>query len=389
MSAMFGRKKIVKQIWKVLIKGSVLFVAERRVGKTTVLNHLRDNPNSDYIVIYSDVEGVVTPLEFVEKILRSLSAHLNLKDNVKIQGWEVFKDILGSIKFPGVKKNWKPLLEKALTTICSNTDKKVLFLWDEIPYMLQKIHHHESKSGSVENNALEILDILRALRHSNSNLRMVFTGSVGLHHVLAEISRGVSAEPTNDMQTIPLEPLVPLEAQEMVNYLLEKEGVTITDTMSVELIINQCDRVPFYIEKIVTRLALTEKPVNAALVNQIIDEVIVDVNNELEMEHFRSRLSDYYTDSVVLENGQSLAHSEIVKGILDFFATTKTPLSIDESHRLIKTIVPVNRDLLITLLEYLAKDYYLSRNRDGYQFCFTLIKRWWIKARGLEGQNNG
>ena len=62
MSKIFGRTEIVKQMWKTLENESVLFVAERRIGKTTVLDCLRDNPHHDYIVIYSDVEGVVTPL---------------------------------------------------------------------------------------------------------------------------------------------------------------------------------------------------------------------------------------------------------------------------------------------------------------------------------------
>lgn len=388
---MFGRKKIVKQIWKALEKESVLFVAERRMGKTTVLNHLRDNPNSDYIVIYSDVEAIATPLQFVEKILNSLSKHLNLKDKISIQGWEGLKGLLGSmepkqIKFPGLKKNWKPLLEKTLTTICKNTDKQVLFFWDEIPYMLQKIHQNELKADIIDNSALEILDMLRSLRQSISNLRMIFTGSIGLHHVLAEISRDISSEPLNDMKTIPLEPLSLVDAQKMAAYLLANEELEISEDQSIELMINQCDRVPFYIERVVTRLVLTEKPVDMELVNQVIDEIIVDANNELEMEHFRSRLATYYTGSELLENNSPLAHSDITKQLLDFFATTDTPLSIDECHKLIKTKFPVSRDLVIKLLDSLAKDYYLCRNVHGqYYFCFTLLKRWWFKAQGLGG----
>ncbi|MCK5665111.1 MAG: hypothetical protein KAI17_16590, partial [Thiotrichaceae bacterium] len=271
--------------------------------------------------------------------------------------------------------------------ICDNTHQKVLFLWDEIPYMLQKIHQHELKSGIIENNALEILDVLRALRKSNNNLRMVFTGSIGLHHVLAEISQGISSEPTNDMKTVPLKPLTRLEAREMVIYLLKEEGIIVTDDKIIELIICQCDRVPFYIKRVVERLGLIENSINTALVSQTIDEMIVDADNELEMEHFRSRLTDYYTGSEILENDIPLAHSDIAKQLLDFFATTEAPLSIDECHQLIKTRFPVNRDVLITLLDYLTKDYYLCRNTDGsYHFCFTLLKKWWVKAQGLGGQ---
>ena len=392
MSKIFGRKKIVKQIWKILEKESILFVAERRIGKTTVLDQLRDNPHDDYIVIFSDVEGITTPLEFVKKIIQSLSSHLNPKEKIVIEGWETIKELLGSmetnkIKFPRLKKNWKPLLEKALTIICAKSDKKVVFLWDEIPYMLQKIHQHEQKSAIVENNSLEILDILRSLRKNNNNLRMIFTGSIGLHHILTEISHGISTEPLNDMKTVPLTPLTPSEAKEMVMYLLDEEDVIEIDDNSIDLIIKQCDRVPFYIKRMIERLGLQEHPINSVSIRQTLNEMIVDANDELEMEHFRSRLTDYYTGSETLENDSALAHSDIAKQLLDIFAATETSLSIDECYQLIKTYFPINRDLLIKLLNDLANDYYLCRNTDGsYYFCFTLLKQWWLKAQGLTGE---
>ena len=84
MSKIFGRSVIVKQIWKTLENESILFVAERRIGKTTVLDCLRDTPHSDYIIIYSDVEGVVTPLQFVEKIISSYAMLLLELNDTKL-----------------------------------------------------------------------------------------------------------------------------------------------------------------------------------------------------------------------------------------------------------------------------------------------------------------
>jgi len=38
-----------------------------------------------------------------------------------------------------------------------------------------------------EKTAMEVLDFLRALRQTHSGLRMVITGSIGLHHVLSSL----------------------------------------------------------------------------------------------------------------------------------------------------------------------------------------------------------
>jgi len=49
-------------------------------------------------------------------------------------------------------------------------------MFDELPYMLQSIAIQDAKAGATDNFALAILDTLRAARHENTNLRMIFCG---------------------------------------------------------------------------------------------------------------------------------------------------------------------------------------------------------------------
>ena len=59
-----------------------------------------------------------------------------------------------------------------------------------------------------EQAAVEVLDTLRSLRQENPGLRMVFSGSIGLHHVLGSIRDGkMSSEPVNDMYPVEVPPL--------------------------------------------------------------------------------------------------------------------------------------------------------------------------------------
>ena len=61
------------------------------------------------------------------------------------------------------------------------------------------------KQDSGEKVAMEVLDTLRSLRQMSGNqspskLRMVFTGSIGLHHVISSLKQaGYANAPTNDL----------------------------------------------------------------------------------------------------------------------------------------------------------------------------------------------
>lgn len=395
MSKVFGRDKIVEIMWKRLKDKSMVFLAERRVGKTTVLDLIKNKYDKDCIVIYSDLEKISTPIELVENVLNSTYEYQNKRGKV-FKHFEdlksLFSDVeqIGKVKFSKDKeKEWKPLLVKAITSICKQSDERVVFLWDEIPYMLQKIHHNEVKQNIVGTSAIDIMDTLRALMGEIDNLRFVYTGSIGLHHVISDIAGGLASQPTNNMDTIELKPLHIDDAIEMTKFYLEKEQIEYEDEV-IEMICIQCDCVPFYIDKTIKKLSLIEEMIDRNIVNTIMSKMIVDASNELEMEHFRDRLSKYYKGNVKDVNGNKIKKFQIAKDLLGFLATSKEPQSINACDQYIRSLYKLDdRDMIIKILDYLAKDYYIEKNLDNhYSFCFTLIKRWWIMAEGLESSKD-
>lgn len=394
MNKIFGREKIIKHIWKLLKEHSILFTAERRIGKTTVLKELVDNPQEGFIVIFSDLEKIDTPLEFVNDILNKAAPFMKVTDNASKRFTDFWgalggAEIGGIIKIPEKREqDWKEILISSIAAICKNTDETIVFLWDEIPYMLQKINEHEARSGSVENNSLRILDTLRALRQEQENLRMIFTGSIGLHHVIDSITDDTySSEPTNEMEELGLEPLNNKSAREMAIYTLEKDAdMKEPSEELLEAIITECDNVPFYIEKLLRRLSVHDATISSESINEEIFLILTDAKDSWELEHFRKRLKDYYEGDVKDNNGKLIKKHIVAKAILNHIAIEEAPQSINDCHRVIKSTFSLdNKDVVIELLKSLVKDHYLLRSRDGYQFSFSLIKRWWLLAEGLEG----
>src|SRR5207244_1709762 len=101
------------------------------------------------------------------------------------------------------------------------------------------------------------LDALRSLRQTHSGLRMVFTGSIGLHNVLTSLKRaGYANDPTNDMLTIDVPPLDPTHARQLASKLLNGEGIRVREPEAViQAIADRVDGIPYFIHHVVDQLA--------------------------------------------------------------------------------------------------------------------------------------
>ncbi|NQT14124.1 MAG: hypothetical protein HQ582_15325 [Planctomycetes bacterium] len=391
-----GRDKLIRRMWKAIERGSAVFTAERRIGKTTVLTKMEAEPPDGKIVLYADLEKVDTPVRFVEVLLTDLNRYLPAKA-ILGQWLGKFLESIGDVEVGGIirippqeKKGWQSILEKALANACSNQSAaQFVFLWDEVPYMLQKISALERKSGSNDNSALAILDSLRAMRNENPNLRMVFTGSVGLHHVLTDL-RGnrYASQPTNDMEEIEIGPLAPEYASTLARDLLAREEIRCNSEDSVvERLVELTDGVPFYIHRVVTRMALADEVATPATVDAEIMRQFTNTSDPWKMEHFRGRLTIYYRGRLMDADGKRVKRASLAKSLLNHLAVATEPQSIDQCNADLKSRTRFeNRDAVVELLTSLAMDHYLTRDDDGrYRFRFPLIQKWWILAEGLNG----
>ncbi len=391
-SFVVGRDRLIARLWATLERESVVFTAERRIGKTTVMKKMEAEPQAGWVVLYSDLEKVDSPIRFVETLLTDLKKHLTRV--ARFGRWfGGFVESIGGIEVGGLikipqreKKDWQSVLEKILANVWSQQQGRLLFLWDEVPYMLQKIHALERQTGSQDHSALAILDCLRAMRGENPNLRMLFTGSVGLHHVLADL-RGseFASQPTNEMAKIEIGPLSEEHAAELARSLLVSEQI---ECRSMEDVVKQLslltDCVPFYIHRVVARLVDREDVATPDSVAAEVGSCLTDPVDPWEMAHYRTRLAIYYRGNIADVQGRPVPEATIAKLLLNHLAASG-PQSIDQCHADLKARLAIeNRDQVIRLLDSLAKDHYLARREDGhYQFRFPLIRRWWRLAEGL------
>src|SRR5258707_12969061 len=150
-----GRDHLIATLWDALEQQSVIMTAERRIGKTSVIRKMQAEPRADWVPVLQDLEGLHSADDFAvavyEKVLKFLTGWRKLARKAtaffeSIGGTEIG----GVLKLPqkGEKKHWKPLLIHSIEDLVTQQDpKRLMFFWDEMPYMLDNIRSEERRVG--------------------------------------------------------------------------------------------------------------------------------------------------------------------------------------------------------------------------------------------------
>jgi hypothetical protein len=367
-----GRDHLITQIWERLEQQCVVIDSVRRIGKSSVVQKMVAEPPPKWFPVYQDVEGIQSTDEFarnvhniVQKFLSGTKRGLNFLQ-VLLEDTQT-----DTINFRG--RHWTDILESAVRdTIKAEQNKQLVLFWDELPFMVENI-----RKSNGEQEAARVLDTLRSLRHQYPEIRMVYTGSIGLHHVLSKITAAkIPSRPTNDMYEIEVPPLTQDDAEDLAKRIIAGESLSCTDIdQAASTIAAEADCIPYYIHHIVLGLRLDSVAADPQQIREHVTRQLLAGNDPWDLAHYRQRIPIYYEDDAALVNM-----------ILDVLTGD------DKVWNLITLLNAVNalsdayddRENLLRVLRLMERDHYLVRNTDNaYEFKFPLIRRWWKLDRGL------
>ena len=369
-----GREELIESLWDKLRQQSLIFSGERRIGKSSILKKMTAEAPADMLPIYRDLEGIRTPIEFVQAVWQDTETYLREAGKAK-RVREYISQLTGnhfdSYQFPDVaEEHWKTLLTKTIEDLVTLQDRQVVLIWDEMPHMLGNF------SDEV---AMEVLDSLRSLRQTYPDVRMVFSGSIGLHHIIKNLQQaGYSNDPTNDMYPIEGQPLSVSAATELAASLLEGESIPVIDLpTTAEEIALAADCIPFYIHHIIDRLKDVDGAIDPEVISETVNESLRSPLNLWKMDHYRERIDNYYTDE---QKPYALEMLDIL--------SINPPTSFSRLWQYLKTEPHTkDKEMARTVLRLLLKDYYLVQedNLSGsmYAFRYQLVRRFWQISRGL------
>lgn len=388
-----GRDKLVERLWRILERRSVYITAERRMGKTSVIrDKMSKEPRTDWHFIYLDVSRAATPLEFVEVLVNATRDRLNSEQKTKrflhtlgnrvpafISEFTVFG---AKLKLPAeIGGDWKSLLESLLNDL-SATGERIVLAFDEVPLMLEAIKRGEVDSQGVargEAVVMEILDALRAARQMDSTLRMIYTGSLGLHHVLTTLrEQGYQNDPTNDMTTVEVEPLDLEDASELSRRLLIGEMITCIDLeKSAQRLAEVTDGMPYYIQHLVEGMVTNGTDGDPTTIDRLLTERLTDLRDPWHLRYYDERIDTHYPASLRATAREIL--DQLALGELQTLPTR----SLDE---IIDGINPDkaerSEEAVRNTLRLLGLDNYLIKDSNGcYCYRHAFIARVWQNLR--------
>lgn len=371
-----GRDRLIARLWQILERQSLVLTAERRMGKTRVMDKMRLEAPTGKLAYLRDLEKVHTAAEFAHAVFEDVENALSRSNRSGTRARQFFAGLSGveisGVKLPSVVgARWKELLSRTIEDLAENQERTVIFFWDELPWMLDNI-----RANDGDRVAMELLDTLRELRQAHPRLRMVFTGSLGLHHVLAALKeKGYANAPVNDMYPLDVPPLAAPDAQELARLLLEGEGIAVGEPEVVARAIAEAvGHNAFYIHHVVDRMKERAGTPDEAEVASIVSSFLLDAHDPWDLRHYRVRLSTYYG-----------AEASVALRLLDILALSDAPLSFAEVfNRLQSHITTADEEAVRELLVALGRDHYVERQGDGkYLFRVALLRRWWRLDRGL------
>jgi AAA+ ATPase superfamily predicted ATPase len=379
----FPRPKDEKRIWRQIVQGShVLLLAPRRVGKTSLITYLKDNPKSGYAVIYVFVQACDSEQAFYEKLLREIyrSDHVKRFDKIKKTLIEKAKNINFSLSLSPTTVDLDLNGKEAKKTIITHemirdvlyeslksASDTVIIAIDEFPDVLERISENDGKQG-VEH----FLSGIRALCQDtefNEKVQFILTGSIGLDTLAEKL--GVT-DRINMLSIAHIRPLTHSEALDFIDFYMNRYNTELTlDVLTKEAVIQAVGwNMPYYLglacEQLFYIFDEEERAVSSADVQRAIDALFRQ-SATTQFSHWRDRL-----------NRLDKIEKKYAYQVLSLISTASTEITKGElfnlsQHSDFKDVI--NHRYVINCL--LNDGYLYQDEEDNYHFTSPLFKRWW------------
>lgn len=366
----FPREELVEEIWFELEKGNfVLMAAPRRVGKTSVMKYLEENPKENYKTVFKDIQSVTSEDEFYKtlfllilKCLGSSKQNSKLfKSYLKSIGIKKIEILKGGIEFSKLKIDYLKEINHLLTEIDIENGETIVLLIDELPEVLHYLNKQNQKD-----QAISILKNLRTWRQENKykKLKFVLAGSIGIHYVVTTIE-GRNAD-LNDLRKIQYNPLLKEEACEYIDWATQKSTLQYDKNLKSYLLDKIQYFVPYFINILLDEINSSAKKTNnreitSANVDEAFNRIIK--NNDY-FKDWKFRLSNYLPKD----------DFSFVNNILIHIAHNNQ-ITIQEIYNI--AVRFEKTEVYMDFISDLENDGYIVEYEDKYIFISPFLKEYW------------
>jgi AAA+ ATPase superfamily predicted ATPase len=368
----WDRENELEDIWKAIESGShILISAPRRVGKTSIMYKVVDEPKAGYIPIYVNTESADSQWEFWHKLFHALVEEefvngLKAQASLlwtKLKGINITKISADGIEFgDGVELSFIDAFKQLINDL--DSDKKLLIMIDEFAQTIENIIKFED-----EKTAISLLKNHRELRQDrkfSEKVTFIYAGSIGLESVVAKID---ASKHINDLNSIKVKPLERGDAMKFVIHLFKENKKDIA-VQNIEYLLDKIEwLIPFYIQLIVQETVKLQREM------QDVQSSAIDKAFEEALEHkqyFESWLSKIKTS---FKNGEFLfAKMVLNKTSEEKTITFKQIVNLASKNNM-------DEESARGVIRSLVYDGYINNNDQpkAYRFNSPILRLWWNK----------
>ena len=299
---LYGREELIEHLWRQIQGNNIFLLAPRRFGKSGVMRHVLQKPRQGYLPISLDLEDVDSPGEFVWRVTNELLSRNKLRS--ALQSARQLPGVLGDwvkgtfdeagfegakVKFKdAVEPNWKQTAKRLLLEM-EKVDETVIFIFDELPDMLEKFG---------DETAREFLAWFRSVRLQQRDVlrryRFIVAGSTGIDLILRRLN---APDKLNDFDRLSVEPIDPQTASQLVQHLANSLEIQLNGERIEQILALIDPPIPYFIHLLFSQLgqlpATKRQPLTAETLDDVYRQRVLGPTCKHYFDHYRQRLSRY------------------------------------------------------------------------------------------------
>lgn len=375
-------KEIELFIEKIDDGAHILLVAQRRMGKTSLMAEAAERLSDKYVCLFVDLQGSRNGPDAIKEITVKVRAHMNLRQRVQDLFENVLKDCVEEINAGdfGVKiraglseANWAAKGDE-LFKILAGADKTVVLFMDEVPILVNYLIKGEDGkiTGEGRKRADQFMSWLRknSIEHQGK-IRIVISGSIGLEPVLRQA--GLSAT-VNNFIPFELKAWDEKTAEDCLEALANEYGMKFDAGATAKIVEKLGLCIPHHVQMFFSHIYDRCKRKNSMVctiedVEEVFKNDMLGVRGHVELTHYEERLEKVLGKELTQFAFDMLTEAAVV-GKLDREAIAAFQKEYTQS---INNISEAQREIL----QVLEHDGYLKKTNEGFTFVSRLIQNWW------------
>ena len=387
----WDRESDIELLIKKLDEGAhILLVAQRRMGKTSLMKEIKRQLKNSYTCLFVDLQKASTPEDALVEISLALKPYNTLWQKTKGLFSNVLNRLSESIEELnlgeiGIKLragltsgNWAEKGD-SMFSILAESEQPVLLLIDEVPLMVNRMLKGEDFKITAERKARvdEFMSWLRKNSHAHQGkIRIVLSGSIGFEPILRQA--GLSAT-INNFQPFDLKPWDDATSIECLRSLANEYGIQFKDDAEAAMVKRLGCCIPHYVQMFFTHVYDRCKRRGRMEfypdeVNDIYESEMLGIRGHTELTHYEDRLKLVLGPELL-----PLALEILTETAVTGFLTREALIALQKNYELSESGVQEAEEEILRVLEH---DGYIKSGKVGYIFESHLLKDWWAKRYG-------